>query len=1345
MHYFKNISVVFALVLGFTANGQNLVLNPSFESVNTGSLQCSWYTTQGQFNNAINNWTCPTGGSTDIFNTALATSCYCSPFSTHASNPGQQAPRTGNGYVNIVVYGNGGCTPWREYIQGELSSPLVVGTTYEVSFYVSLADKMAVGTNNIGVKFEQGAYNQGSNCPYYTTPDLNYTGPIILDKNNWTQISFCYTPTQSGITHFIIGNFYNDAATTTAPASGVTTGNTIRYYVEDVMIQPVALAGGNPGTNGSTSICPTDPPINLFSFLGGTPDTGGTWTGPSVLSGGYLGTYDPAVNTPGTYTYEVTGSGLCAPATPATATVTVTAGSADATITPAGPFCDNATPVTLSAATGGGTWSGTGITNASTGTFDPIVAGPGTHTITYTITGACTGTDTENIIVNASANATITPAGPFCNTDPAITLSAVDPGGTWSGTGITNTTTGTFNPATAGTGTHTVTYTIGGACGDIQTSSIIVNNAANATITPVGPFCDSDPAVVLTAVDPGGTWSGSGITNTTNGDFDPVTAGVGTHTITYTIAGACGDVQTTDIIVNNTANATVTPAGPFCDSDPAVVLTAVDPGGTWSGTGITNATNGDFDPIAAGPGTHTITYTIAGACGDVQTTDIIVNNTANAAITPVGPFCDSDPVVVLTGADPGGTWSGTGITNTTNGDFDPVTAGVGTHTITYTIAGACGDVQTTDIIVNNTANATVTPAGPFCDSDPAVVLTAVDPGGTWSGTGITNATNGDFDPIAAGPGTHTITYTIAGACGDVQTTDIIVNNTANAAITPVGPFCDSDPVVVLTGADPGGTWSGTGITNTTNGDFDPTTAGVGTHTITYTISGACGDVQTTNIIVNQLMDATISAAGPFCDGDAAVNLNAVDPGGTWSGTGITDPNSGSFDPVTAGVGTHTVTYTIAGSCGSTDTENIVVNAIDDATINPAGPFCLVTNPQTLTAVTPGGTWSGNGVSNATTGEFIPFDAGEGVHTITYTTSGVCPSTSTASIEVLGPLTVTALQDGSICEGDTWDLSAQGNGGDGNITITWTDDQGNNLGTNSNITVTPTQTTIYTATVTDGCSTAPQSDQVTVVVNPLPVIQFVPQNPSGCVPFTANFTNATSPIGTSCTWDFGDGSTSNVCGDVSHTYTTPGCYDVTLTATEGSCTSTQTVTNIVCVSDYAQASFTMSPQEVDIMNPTVEFSNQSTNATSYEWTFGDNTSSFETNPSHNFPDDGADTYEVCLSAINAAGCNDVICNTVTVTEELIFYIPNVITPDGDMFNELFMPIFVSGFDPYDYHFTIFNRWGEIIWESYDPSVGWNGHYGDGGLVEDGVYVWQVDFKSNQSDQRFLRRGHVTVLK
>ena len=111
------------------------------------------------------------------------------------------------------------------------------------------------------------------------------------------------------------------------------------------------------------------------------------------------------------------------------------------------------------------------------------------------------------------------------------------------------------------------------------------------------------------------------------------------------------------------------------------------------------------------------------------------------------------------------------------------------------------------------------------------------------------------------------------------------------------------------------------------------------------------------------------------------------------------------------------------------------------------------------------------------------------------------------------------------------------------------------------------------------------------------------------------------------------------------------------------------------------------------------------------------------------------------------CSDTTTKIIFYQEEIIFYVPNVFTPDGDSHNENFTPVFSSGVDPYDYHLTIFNRWGEIVFESYNLSKGWDGTYGSLGIVQDGVYIWQIEFGDNIhfSDKRYTYRGHVTILK
>ena len=98
--------------------------------------------------------------------------------------------------------------------------------------------------------------------------------------------------------------------------------------------------------------------------------------------------------------------------------------------------------------------------------------------------------------------------------------------------------------------------------------------------------------------------------------------------------------------------------------------------------------------------------------------------------------------------------------------------------------------------------------------------------------------------------------------------------------------------------------------------------------------------------------------------------------------------------------------------------------------------------------------------------------------------------------------------------------------------------------------------------------------------------------------------------------------------------------------------------------------------------------------------------------------------------------------------MIYYVPNTFTPDDDNFNQTFKPIFTSGFDPFDYTLYIFNRWGEIIFESHDANVGWNGTYGSNSeieMVQDGTYTWKIEFKTNANDERKMIIGHVNILR
>lgn len=123
------------------------------------------------------------------------------------------------------------------------------------------------------------------------------------------------------------------------------------------------------------------------------------------------------------------------------------------------------------------------------------------------------------------------------------------------------------------------------------------------------------------------------------------------------------------------------------------------------------------------------------------------------------------------------------------------------------------------------------------------------------------------------------------------------------------------------------------------------------------------------------------------------------------------------------------------------------------------------------------------------------------------------------------------------------------------------------------------------------------------------------------------------------------------------------------------------------------------------------------------------------------------YYILTATHTTNGCvSDPATTTVSISRcpEMIFYIPNTFTPDGDEYNQTWQPVFTSGFDPYDFHITVFNRWGEIIWESHDASTPWDGTF-EGQLVTEGIYTWLLQFGDSVTDARYQYHGHLTLIR
>lgn len=401
------------------------------------------------------------------------------------------------------------------------------------------------------------------------------------------------------------------------------------------------------------------------------------------------------------------------------------------------------------------------------------------------IEGACFDTFAVSIHVMEFADASIDSVSDLCQQDLAINLISNQSGGVWSGAGVVNALTGIFDPSIAGSGVHTLVYTMPGSCGTMDSMQVVVLPNLDATINTTDQVCEGQAPVTLTSLYPGGIWSGTGIVDSVAGIFDPAESGIGSFTVFhFTSNGVCSDVDSVQIDVVVEANATISPVSSQCETANSIVISAAQYGGIWSGPGIVNASTGEFDPGSAGPGVHTISYEINGVCGDIDSLEIEVFEFIAATVVAPSPVCNSFSPFAMVSASPSGIWSGVGIFDSVLGIFDPTLSGVGTFNITYIITnGNCVDQSVSQITVLPDADASFNSIGPFCENEAVQVLVAINSGGVYTGNGITNSSSGLFNPLIAGPGIHTVTYSIGGLCGDTASHDVIINPTPEIEIT----------------------------------------------------------------------------------------------------------------------------------------------------------------------------------------------------------------------------------------------------------------------------------------------------------------------------------------------------------------------------------------------------------------------------------------------------------------------------------------------------------------------------------------------------------------------------------
>jgi PKD repeat protein len=213
------------------------------------------------------------------------------------------------------------------------------------------------------------------------------------------------------------------------------------------------------------------------------------------------------------------------------------------------------------------------------------------------------------------------------------------------------------------------------------------------------------------------------------------------------------------------------------------------------------------------------------------------------------------------------------------------------------------------------------------------------------------------------------------------------------------------------------------------------------------------------------------------------------------------------------------------------------------------------------------------------------------------------------------------------------------------------------------------------------------------------------------------------------WDFGDGDFSTQVGTTGNQFAPGACYDLALTLTAPSgCTATAFHEQAFCAFESPVAGFTADPVVTTTIDPEVTFENQSVFATSFHWDFGDGAQSFDDNPVHSYAQAG--TYVVKLTASNAEVCFREATLPIVIKPLLQVYVPNAFTADHDGINDAWRPVLSNPELLDGYRLTVFNRWGERVFETEDPEAWWVGDSSapDGVqgtyFVPNEVYSWRL---------------------
>ncbi|MFN8398046.1 MAG: PKD domain-containing protein [Bacteroidia bacterium] len=651
----------------------------------------------------------------------------------------------------------------------------------------------------------------------------------------------------------------------------------------------------------------------------------------------------------------------------------------------------------------------------------------------------------------------------------------------------------------------------------------------------------------------------------------------------------------------------------------------------------------------------------------------------------------------------------------------------GTYNVMLVVANpaSCNGFDTTYriITVYPDPNVQLPPDTTYCEGN-GINLTATGAQNyQWSpSTGLNTTTGSSVFANPTGTVTYTVIGTNTGGCADTAqvTISMLPSPTANAGTG--GFICPGDSLQ-LSGTGGGFyAWSSPG---TLSNPAAPNPIAFPTQTTTYTLTvtalNGCTDFDTVTVQVSTVR----AQPGPdidLCIGESAT-INASG-GGTYlwqpplglSSTTIANPVANPSNTITYGL-----TVTDAFGCTSTDSITVFVHPLPIIDIGPDLLMCENDTVQLQAIGASTYTWSpGTSLSNPNSASPLAYPTSDITYIVTGADQYGCEDQDTLFIEVMPAPTAQAWGGAVICQDSSIQVFASG----GN-TYQWAPAAVFNNPAIQNPIATLTQTTdlIVTVYATNGCR---DWDTVHVPVTPTPVARIVGP-PLLCL---GQWTSLLGSGGEDYLWNTGETTIRiNVDPDTTTVYT--------LTTWVDGCPS-EPDSLTMTVDTMVPAAFFVASPDSGILPFTTTLNNLSTNSSSWIWTFGDGASSNEFSPMHEYQDTGR--FDVQLISISPSGCRDTISQKVIVGADFTIYVPTAFTPNGDGLNDGWG---VKWIGVKWFHVMLFDRWGMMIYESYDPDFSWDGslHTNE---VQEGVYTFVIEARGYLSE-KVKRAGTVTLLR